>query len=381
MYIKKFSQNLQVTVFERLDRVGKKLSLTGNGRCNISNADLSISHFHGSCVQFADGILKRFGSEDTVSFFEKIGVLIKEGEKGKLYPYSLQASSVCDALRFAAERLGVKFILNREITSAAKKGSKFILNGSLPFDAVIIATGGIAGGKIACDTGYNLLCSLSHTKTKLFPAIVQLKTDNTYTKQLKGIKIDAMVTVGGKSDVGEVLFCDYGLSGPPIMQLSRYAKENSEVILDLMPNISAKELKSILLGRTKMLKGVSCKDFFCGMLQNRIGQVIIKYCGLSVSDTADFSEKQINLLTDAIKGMRFTVRGNTGFSNAQVTSGGIKTDEFYADSLMSKLIGGLFACGEVLDIDGDCGGYNLQWAWSSAFTAAKGAVKYLGGEK
>lgn len=379
--IKQHSEKIDVTVFERLDRVGKKIAVTGNGRCNISNKDLSLSHYHGSDVNFAKHALKNFDLKKTEDFFKNLGVIFKEGNNGKLYPYSLQASSVSDALRFCADRLGVKTVLQEEITEIKPLKGGFLLNNTHRFNAVIIATGGIAGGKIANENAYKLLSAQKHTRTALLPAIVQLKTDNSITKSLKGVKVDATVKIGNETDFGEVLFCDYGLSGPPIMQLSRYAKTGKEVHLDLMPETDFAKLSQLLFARTQNLDGTLYKDFFCGMLHNRLGQVIVKSVGKNINDTVRPDRNFAQKCADIIKDFAFTVTGNTGFANAQVTNGGIKTDEFFADTLMSRRCHGLFAAGEVLDIDGDCGGYNLQWAWSSGYTAGLGALKWLGGIK
>ena len=383
--LKSKSPETKVTVFEKLDRVGKKIALTGNGRCNISNRNISIGNYHGSNPQFAEFALTHFDLNKTEEFFNSIGVVFKEENGGKLYPYSLQASSVTDALRFAAAKLDVKIITDECIEKIKKSGSSYTLFGKEEYscDAVILACGGVAGGKIGTDLGYKLAETLSHKRTKLSPAIVQVKTDNQYTRSLKGVKVVAEVSVVDKSgksysDFGEVLFCDYGLSGPPIMQLSRYMHEGTKINLDIMPDVSKEELITLLKSRRNMFD--TCAEFFCGMLQTRLGQTVLKICGFSINDNPAFSDSDIEKIANKIKCMQFKFIDRMGFSAAQVTSGGLKTDEFYSDTLMSKHHKGLFACGELLDIDGDCGGYNLQWAWSSGYTAALGCKTYLEGK-
>lgn len=376
---------VKVTVFERLERVGKKIAVTGNGRCNISNRNISLKNYHGKNIKFAEYALSTFDLSKTEQFFKSIGVLFKEESHGKLFPYSLQASSVTDALRFEAARLDVEIITEECIEKVEHKNNQFALFGNNTYccDAVIMACGGLAGGKLGVELGYKLLGSLSHSRTSLEPAIVQVKTDNTYTRLLKGVKTVAKVTVkslNGKSynDFGEVLFCDYGLSGPPIMQLSRYMEKGDEITLDLMPEYSKDELTEILTARCN--KFTNCGEFFCGMLQSRLGQTVLKMCGFSINDDVNFSEKDINKIATTVKAMPFKFIDRMGFSAAQVTHGGINTNEFYDTTLMSKKHNGLFACGEVLDIDGDCGGYNLQWAWSSGHVAALGCKEYLEGK-
>ncbi len=378
---KKNCPHLSVAVVERLDRVGKKLSVTGNSRCNITNRNISLKNYHGKDPEFCLPALNDFTVEDTEAFFADLGVLFKTEKVGKVYPYSLQASSVVDALRFGAERLGVVIIPNTEITKISPKNNTFHLtseNKSYDCRALLIATGGKAGGKIATDSGYKLLGNLGHKQTSLSPAIVQVKTDTTYTRQLKGVKVNATVSVNGQSDFGEVLFCDYGLSGPPILQLSRYMNKGDMISLDLMPEYSEDKLVSLLKHRAETLM-TTCGEFFCGMLQKRLGQVILKICGFSVNDVASFEETTIEKIAHTIKNMEFEFVDTNGFPNAQVTHGGISTADFDSKTLMSRKCEGLFACGEVLDIDGDCGGYNLQWAWSSGVLAAKNAARYLEG--
>lgn len=382
--LKRDANNLNIIILEKNDRVGKKIAVTGNGRCNLSNRDLELSHFHGQNPQFAKFALEKFNLSKTEHFFNSIGIIFKE-ENGKLFPYSLQASSVTDALRFEAERLGIKTVTNECVEKIIKNEDKFkiLANDTYFANAVIVATGSVAGGKLGCDLGYKLLNDLSHTSTKLSPAIVQVKTDNRYTKALKGVKVIAKVTVENTdcknyTDFGEVLFCDYGLSGPPIMQLSRYMHKGCEIHLDIMPDIDMQSLTKLLNARNG--KFSSCKEFFCGMLHSRLGQTVLKICGFSINDSANFTAIQLEKIAKTIKNMIFLFTDRMGFSAAQVTNGGIKTDEFYSDTLMSKKVSGLFACGELLDIDGDCGGYNLQWAWSSGYVAGLGVKQYLEGK-
>ena len=382
--IKRQNPQLNITIFERLDRVGKKLSTTGNGRCNITNLNITLQNYHGENVEFAKSILDNFNLDNTKSFFESLGIIFKEGERGKLYPYSLQANSVVDALRFEVERLGINLILGEQITKISKMSDGFTLNGNNTYKsrAVLIATGGMAGGKIATDSGYGLLKSVGHKITELSPAIVQLKCDSEYLPALKGNKTDAKVTLkrGGKTinnDFGELLFCDYGLSGPPILAVSGEAKRGDVISLDIMPDKTESEIISILEKRQTCAKNLTLGNYFCGLIRTRIGQTIIKMCGLNINAPTSMAKGREGDLARIIKNMEFSVTGRNGFANAQVTKGGAKLSEFHNKTLMSKKVSGLFATGEVLDIDGDCGGYNLQWAWSSAKTAANGIVEYL----
>ncbi len=383
VYLKKQNPQLNIRILEALPRVAKKLLLTGNGRCNISNKNINLSRYHGDNVSFAEYALNKYDLKFTQSFFETIGVdFAFEGDKA--FPASFQAGSVVDCLRFAAEELGVLIHTDTQVTNIQVLKDKYrIWADKLSFvcDSVIVAAGLYSGGyKCGSDGSMFELLKKSGFKTvKTTPAIVQLKTENEITKQLKGIKVDANVTLkcGEKvvrQDFGEVLFCDYGLSGPPVMQISREVPRNKNSMtlsLDIMPGISLEDLKAQIKKRTENLKLRPLEEFFTGMLQKRVGQVILKQCGLKLSDkSAVIDDNLIDRIARMIKAFDFKVLDTTGFVNSQVTAGGISTDEFFDKTMESKTYKNFYAIGEILDIDGDCGGFNLQWAWSSAFCAS-----------
>ena len=352
-----------IIIVDKNARVGKKMAVTGNGRCNITNKNLNKANYHGD-KDFAMKFIEEFGFFETVEFFKKLGVIIKVEENGKAYPYSLQASSVVDAMRFKCDALKVNTIIECEITKLTKQENRFIASSNeheIASKAVILAFGGLAGGvQYGTDgSAFNLVPNFKIIKQK--PVIVQLKTENAITRVLKGIKVNAKVSTNGKSDFGEVLFCDYGLSGPPILQLSRYANVNDTISLDLMPEYSLNEVADILKDRQAL--NLEDKDFFMGLLHKRLGLELIKACG----------SKNAEKLAKIIKDFKFVVTGNTGFKNAQATNGGIDTKEF-KDNLESIKTPMLFAAGELLNVDGDCGGYNLQWAFASGFAAGKNAA-------
>ena len=387
---KRENESLSVAIIEGLDRVGKKLITTGNGRCNISNLDNSLSHFHGENTEFADFALKTFGKDYLKDFFSSIGIEFTQ-ENGKLYPASLQASSVVDCLRFECERLGVEVLCKTKVKSI-NKGKVFSVTGDgfeIHSKALIVATGLFSGGdKLGSDGSvFRIMKALGHKGVNCSPAIVQVKTETDYVKQLKGIKVDAKSGLYKentliKEDFDEVLFCDYGLSGPAIMQISRDAfRSDSEyyICLDLFSKNSKAELVELLKNRVNTLSHRNLEDFFTGLLNKRLGQVILKYCGFRLSQMAyELNENDIENIVQALKCFKFKVLGHTGFNNSQVTAGGLSTLEFDSKTMMSKLISGLFAAGEILDIDGDCGGFNLKWAWCSGILAAKSAVEYIG---
>lgn len=382
--LKAENRDLKVTLLEAADRVGRKLATTGNGRCNISNINISAERYHGD-REFAEKVLGSFGESEQRAFFRSIGIDFVELEEGKLYPRSLQATAVVDALRFRCDELGVQTMFNFKVNTVKRLDNGFEVtcdNGSVKSRVVVVATGGKAGGKLGTEDGYAILKSLGHKIEKVFPSVVQLKTDVRVVRQLKGIKVMANVTAtsdsGRRCEYGEVLFSDYGLSGPPILQVSRLAEGgNAFVSLDIIPDMTEAEIKQEISRRVELFKDRPISELLTGFVHKRLGQVLLKEAGADVNAKAStLNEKTAEKVANLMKAWSFKIIGTTGFENAQVTAGGSSTAQFF-DNLMSKKAKGLFAVGEVLNVDGDCGGFNLAFAWSSAFTAANGIKEYL----
>ena len=387
VYLKQKCPELTVKILESGPRVGKKLALTGNGRCNISNKNISISRYHGENVEFCRYALEKYDRYFCESFFESIGVpFVFDGDKA--FPASLQAASVVDCLRFAAESLGVIIHLETKVTGIKISGGNYkIISQNLNFLAknVIVACGLLSGGeRLGCDGDMlSFLNKSGFATVYTTPAIVQVKTDTDIVKQLKGIKVNADVTLKTnckkvRSEYGEVLFCDYGLSGPPVLQVSREVsrtKAESVIALDFLPNTDFNDLLCSLQKRKKDLFYRTLDEFFTGMLNKRIGQIILKTAGCKLTDKTDsLDDIKIKKIAALLKRFEFNVIGTTGFLNSQVTAGGLATEQFCANTMESLQSKGLYAAGEILDIDGDCGGFNLQWAWSSAFCAADAII-------
>ena len=378
-------QGAEVTILERQTRVGRKLLATGNGRCNLSNTKLTLKNYHGQDAKFADFALSAFPVEKTLEYFENLGLITTVEPSGKVYPLSDQAGSVVDVLRLALEEAGVEVRTSFEVTALkkGKKGGFQILSSeeTLQADSVIICCGGMAGGKLGgTQSGYELLKSMGHTMTKLFPVLVQIKTDATYVKALKGVRADGAVLVerNGKvlaENAGEIQFTDFGVSGPVAFELSRAtATEGGEkvLLLDLMRNYTQEEIIQALLARKNRFPDMPTENLLCGMLNIRLGLQVLKKTKINLKTTiSSLNEDDFSTIAHLLKYLPFQVEGVLGMEHAQVTAGGIFTSEFRPDTLESRKNPGLFAAGEVLDIDGDCGGYNLQWAWSSGYVAGK----------
>ena len=245
-------------------------------------------------------------------------------------------------------------------------------------DKVIIATGGKAGSTLGSDgSGYALLKGFGHKITEVSPSLVQIKTETEFVRKLKGIKVNAKVTLGQKTQTGELLFADYGISGPPVFWLSSYLGKNEEIAIDFMPEYDYETVYGMICTRCAYLYDLPLEEFFVGMLNKRVSQAILKYAGIEpLSRPAHtLSEKEIRNITTAIKELKLKIEGTASWNNAQVTKGGAVVSQFDSVTMQSKLVKGLYACGEILDIDGDCGGYNLQWAWSSGYLAGISAGK------
>ena len=375
----------RVVLLERQARAGRKLLATGNGRCNLTNLHADLPHYHGEDVSFAAPAFAAFSVEDTLAWFRENGLLTVTEQSGRVYPLSNSANSVLDVLRFAiAGRANIDLRTGVCVTALRRKNGRFEAETegeTLCADKVIVACGGMAGGKLGgVQDGYMLLGSLGHTRTALHPALVQLTTDPTYPRALKGVRADARLTLRTKRAVlaqreGEVQFTEKGVSGPAAFDLARAVSTGGEgltLVLDLLRGYAPREVLTMLEQRVRTAPQITADDLLTGALHNRLGKMIIRYVNLK-GDTPlpDLTKDDLRQIARACKGFTLPVRGTEGFAGAQVTAGGIRCSEFDPETLQSRIVPGLYACGEVLDIDGDCGGFNLQWAWSSGRLAGR----------
>lgn len=374
----------KILLFERQARVGRKLAVTGNGRCNLTNTGAAAENYHGTQPEFAARALAAFPPAAALDWFAAHGLLTVTEPGGRVYPLSNAANSVVDVLRFALAQPNITLHTGEAVTAVRRQGRCFIVEtegGQFPAERVIIACGGIAGAKAGgVRDGYTLLQSLGHRRTALHPALVQLTTEPTYPRTLKGVRADARVTLtqGRKvlaRSAGEVQFTEKGVSGPAIFEISRAAScggEGQTVTLDLLREHGAPEFLAFLQTRRKLAPALPCEEVLTGTVHNRVGKMLLRYADIPCArPLGDVTDSELKALVRAAKGFALPVRGTEGFESAQVTAGGICTDEFDPVTMESRLVPGLYACGEVLDIDGDCGGYNLQWAWASGRAAGR----------
>ena len=380
---------IDVAIVEGTDRIGKKILTTGNGRCNISNNCIKppFINYHSSNPNFQFTALDKFSLEDTKNFFLSLGLPIVALPTGKLYPQSLQASSVVDILKMAIEDRNIPLYTNCKIKDI-HSGKKFKLSTTneeyklFTANKVVLACGGKTAPKTGSDgSGYNIAKNLGHSITPLVPGIVQLKLDYHSLKAFSGVKFDGYATLlvndeVVKKDFGEILFTDYGISGPPILQISALASQNifnkkkTEVVVDLLPSYSKEDLEDFLECHFALLSHRPIINALVGVINKKIIPILLKECGITNLQMPcyELSWKEKMKLISTLKSWKFTCTGTNDFNQAQVTVGGVNTKDINYDTLESKIIPNLYFCGEILDVHGDCGGFNLQWAWSSGYT-------------
>ncbi|MCT4544068.1 MAG: NAD(P)/FAD-dependent oxidoreductase [Vallitalea sp.] len=380
----------KVTILERKDRIGKKILATGNGRCNLTNMNCLPDNFHGGNNEFIKSILDQFNVNKTLKFFTELGIY-PVNLNGKVYPNSLQANSVLDVIRFELERLKVIIDCNTEVVSI-EKNKNFIVytkdNKKYYGNKIILATGGKSSPDLGSNgSGFNIAKSLGHTIKNPIPSLVQLKSNAAFLKQLKGVKINGLAKIVDENnnlmreEYGEILFTDYGISGPPILQISRIASEyiykNKTVFVDIdfFNQLSYEELDQLLVNRFTSMPYKIIQDNFIGLINKRLINIIIKETGISLNKkSSDIKKEERHKLVNILKQFRLKITGTNQWNQSQVTAGGVITNEINYD-LESKQMKNIYLTGEIIDVDGDCGGYNLQWSWSTGAIAGLKASK------
>lgn len=380
-----------VTVLERNSRVGKKILATGNGRCNFTNINADINCYYGSDPEFVRGALSAFTVSDTIRFFEQLGIEHKVEERGKVFPMSDQASSILDVLLYELNDKNINVVCDCMVTGITKKGNKFIINTekgeNYTAHSVIIATGGKAMPSTGSDgNGYDLAKKLGHRVTDVFPALVQIMLEGSFFKRIEGVKFEGTAEIihNNKSmarDSGDILFANYGVSGPPILQISRKAgellQEGKEAYVKIViMDMPEEKLRNILNRRFEDLRDRPLDVSFIGFVNKRLIPVILLEAGIDniKKPVAVLSEKEKESIIRILTDWRMKIRGTKSWPSAQVTAGGVDTRDIDDNTMESKLVKGLFFAGEIMDVDGLCGGFNLQWAWSSGYIAGKNAA-------
>lgn len=380
----------KVTLFEKKDRVGKKLLVTGNGRCNFTNLSMDCSKYYTDNDEFLTSILNEFNEEDLIRFFTGLGLLIKE-KNGYIYPACEQAATVLDLLRFELSSLGVDVLTDSNVINVktANKGFEVETEDKLKynFDRVILSTGGLAGlGPKEKMNGYDICKNLKMKVTKLYPALTKIVCDGANFKALAGVRSECNLFFFIDDELisehfGEVLFTDKGISGIVTFQVSRLVGKALEdgskvdVVLDLLPDFEAENIERMLIPKLLLHDDLTVEEFFTGLLHKKLNLEFIKRFNLKPSAlVSEYEQSQVIEAVRAMKEMILPVRGTDTFENAQVTAGGVVTDELNT-TMEAKNIPGLYVTGELVNVDGICGGYNLQWAFSTGHIAGDNASK------
>ena len=384
------TEGASVTLIEQKDRVGKKILSTGNGRCNLTNRRMDEACFRGDDVAIVTEILGRFGLEDTERFFEHLGVMLKD-RKGYVYPISDQASTILDVLRMELERRQVRVLVSEPVTEIIRQKNGFSVktkNNTLSADAVVLSTGGKASPVLGSDgSGYTLAKRFGHHLSPVVPALVPLRCKETFFKHLAGIRTQAKVSLFVDdlfvaSDIGELQLTNYGISGIPVFQISRYAAKALgrgcavAAELDFMPSMEEEAFADFLIRRLEC-HGYKCaEEFMIGMFPKKLIGTLLKTAQMiPTAAMTTYSKKELSHLAYVCKHFRVDIVETNGFEGAQVCAGGVRVSEVTPDTLESVYVKNLYLTGELLDIDGICGGYNLQWAWSTGFVAGRAAAK------
>lgn len=383
-------QGAEVTILERNDRIGKKILVTGNGKCNLGNYQLTLAEYYGENPAFIEKALQRFDTKDTIAFFNSMGLLIKE-RNGYLYPNCEQAAVVLDVLRYELQALGVTIITECKINSVAKDGKtgRIAVSDGVKqyhYDAVVLACGSKAAPKTGSDgSGYKLAKQLGHHIVPTVPALVQLKCREDYFKAVAGVRADAVIKIYANRECvakerGELQLTEYGISGIPVFQISRVAnyilRDNSEVLaeIDFLPDMSAEAYKKFCQERKRAQKNRTVEEFFSGMLHKKIMALFLKMAGVKGNiPISEAPEEKLEQVFALCRCWKVHINGSNPYDNAQVCAGGVDTVELTED-MESRKMPGVFLAGELVDVDGKCGGYNLQWAWCSGILAGKAAA-------
>lgn len=382
------SEGARVILLEHKDRIGKKILSTGNGRCNFTNIHQEPICYHSEDPLFPWEVVERFNAQAVISFFFQLGVYSKN-RNGYIYPNSDQASAVLDAFRMELDRLKVEIrtgVECREIRPGKKGFTVLTDQGPVRADRVILCAGSKAAPTTGSDgSGYDLAKKLGHRILPVLPALTALKCEEKFFKSIAGVRANGSVSIwsGGEciaKDTGEIQLTDYGISGIPVFQVSRYAskllyeKKEMDAVLDFMPDFTKEQTNAFLRARAKTRPDKSAEMFLIGLFHKKLCDLWIRLSEIPRQRKAgELTEDEIARLTSLIKEFRVRVRETNPYDKAQVCCGGVDTREVNPETLESVYVPGVYFAGEILDVDGMCGGYNLTFAWASGYVAGKSA--------
>lgn len=381
------SQKYEVLLFEKRSSCGKKILVTGNGRCNYWNANQELKNYHSSHLEILDKINTLENREKVLDLFDRLGI-IPYIKNGYYYPYSREASTIRNALLEELERRNVKIINDFTVNNIVKRNDKFMINedkDNIEVDKVILATGSLAYYKDDdSNIGYRIAASFGHNIVDVLPSLVQLKTNYGFTKDWKGVRADATVSLleDGKvvkTETGEILLTDYGISGICVFNISGIAARSIasnhkvSVSINFVPWYKEDDFLSWLEQRDKIVNNLTILEFIEGFLNSKLAKVILHLAGIKNEEYwKDLDDNKKNALVGLIKDFKLEIKGTNSYDSAQVCSGGVSLDEINPNTMESLKEKGLYIVGELLDVDGDCGGYNLSFAFLSGMLAGWG---------
>ncbi len=372
---------LNIGIIEKNDRVGKKLLSTGNGRCNLTNSNVGVNRYVGNADKLLSAVIKKYNTQKLIEYFKSLGLQTVKDSEGRYYPLSRQASTVLDVLRFNCDELGVKIYCGETIRSVKKQKGFVIKTEQNEFEAdkLVVAAGSKAAPKLGGNgSASDILKNLGHSFTPFAPAICPVKVRSDVLKSLKGLRANACVTLykGSKSlrtEIGEVQFNEDNLSGICVFNLSLFTSNDNTIAVDLTPDISNTELYNILNKNKELFSKQTADNIFTGILQKRLSQAVLKSAGIKDFSRAcsALSDIELKAAAQSAKRLVFKVTGNEGFDRAQACRGGVVGEEIDPETMQSKITKNLYICGEAIDVCGECGGYNLHFAFAGGIIAGE----------
>ena len=389
---KRENKDLQIDLFDINSAIGKKILASGNGRCNISNMDCSVQNYIGENPNFVEFALKQFDYNSFKKFCKSIGLFLDEKEDGKVYPLSNEAKSVVNLLQNTLESLGINLILDTKVLDIQKEQENFkvVTNQKeyKDYDRVLISSGlGAAPQLNASEDGINIASNFGHSFNPTYPSLVGLHTDFEQNSRIQGVKTDSLVTlfIDGQKEKeikGDLLFTKYGVSGFAILDISQYAVyplslyQNVQIAVNLFPNLGRNEVLGMVESLFKTVPKQNAMQLLTGIISNKLAPIIFELCKIDKESKAeDINAKQVRAIVNTLINWRFKITDTQGFKHAEASGGGVRVDEVDSKTYESKKCRGLYFAGEVLDIVGNRGGYNLQFAWASGYLAGKSLAK------
>lgn len=380
---KQKNKNISVAIIEKNERIGKKLLSTGNGRCNLTHSNVTSEKYYGSFKNQSNAVFAKYDTESLLGFFKNLGLLTFCDNDGRYYPLCKQANAVLDVLRFACEKLNVKIFCGENIRSIRKNGGNFYVKtdeNEFSSKKLVIANGSKAAPKLGGNSSsLDFLKNFGHKIIPFSPALCPVRVNSGVIKSLKGIRAVAKAVLTDKNgkpikeEIGEIQFAENALSGICIFNLSLYTQKDYLIALDFLPHISYKEVKNLINKNKLLYADFATDNLFTGIFQKRLGQAVLKEA--NVTDFSrkckELTETEIDNIAKTIKNLRFPVIENCGFEQAQSALGGVCGNEINEKTMQSKIVKNLYVCGEAIDICGECGGYNLHFAFASGLTAGE----------